>query len=1201
MGSTRNTPRLLPVLIAALAFAQACVAPPASRHGAGSALASALGKGDVRTMGFPSGKAAGRDARSELGTLAALVVAGGLDADTAVDRDALAELRAFVDRGGRVLLLGSALRLVHDIGIEERAPSLAQDFRWGFDARTRAGRARLGFRSSSSKTDALTEGMHAASATDHDYFLVGGAPLWSPMCAFGDAPPKNADALARLVVECDGERRNENGDSGDTDAVVLARWRSGKGSVLGLGLEPDLASPDQSLRDNARAFVLRATDWLLLGSDGPLGCWSLPTTPTIARGKDTSAVPAAPALAHWGLVAHVHEGDGHSRTPDQTLADDLLPAFKSGASLVSLDLVDPSAGLPLPWAETDPLARPKAYLGSAFARGYEGGGLAQLCVEAHARGMLVHALLESAPFGDLRRVQLASLRYVARQWTDARRLADGAVDGVVLRPSLLCDDGLALRVMQDFQPSLRIAALGGTWRRTLGAAATLDADSGRPRGLRAAGISDGFRDGFPAARVAVGCLDADPTKGSYPDWIAEQAVAFTRDRRGQGGAMLWQGIRGGAAHERARSAAMGVSMEPLTAAVAARCSATGHDGYRAAQAALFSDVHPDFAQTVPAAAATVLLRNNHFRLLGTGGRLELDRDGLARFSQRNQKDVAVIADSFFRTRFFGGRPDANELRSVQRDFLRGEGRGEGGYVARADVPDGGAWPRQLAHGEAPRWPQKLRLALPQEAGRFSLRIEADAAHGSGVLAIGIDGEPMTFLPFAEGSVSIRADVPLHAVTTALRMLELEVVDGGAIALSLLRLSRAGDVAADADVLIAAGSLATLRERSSSTYHHEHVEVTTVADFPGFIVRTECERAVRGLQQERRFALRHHRTLRWSMAEGEDEGLREPFVLAADDPTIPDLAVVPLRLSRYERFALDGGDLVFRQQPEANAKAVFGFVFVDRERARDDLLHWQRALAAIERPASLELGERGIADLRSDLPFEWTRVLAMRSANTPFLVREGGWWTLRGAQHDAGADWLRVLHIPGDTASVLGGRALLSSTRPGPGGAGLVALQDPKPDRVVVRVLQASPLAAASVTMGASFDAVTIDGKPWAFWNGRTVTLPGDVDLMTVAVREVGRVTPRVSATAARLSWCTYDEGRGELVFAAMPEPERPATMPFTAILFGPVPTSVEGGELVDEKELRHQDAEAAAAARAGGTTIRFLPGIVRVRYGSHGS
>jgi len=93
----------------------------------------------------------------------------------------------------------------------------------------------------------------------------------------------------------------------------------------------------------------------------------------------------------------------------------------------------------------------------------------------------------------------------------------------------------------------------------------------------------------------------------------------------------------------------------------------------------------------------------------------------------------------------------------------------------------------------------------------------------------------------------------------------------------------------------------------------------------------------------------------------------------------------------------------------------------------------------------------------------------------------------------------------------------------------------------------------------------------------------------------------MASTAARLSVCAYEPGRAELVFVAEPSPERPSTMPFTAVLHGPRPKSVDGGEIVEEKELRHQDESARRAAEAGGTVIRFLPGLVRVRYGDHGS
>jgi hypothetical protein len=358
------------------------------------------------------------------------------------------------------------------------------------------------------------------------------------------------------------------------------------------------------------------------------------------------------------------------------LRKELLPAFAAGASTLALELCDPAQGLPLPWSETDPLARPKDYLGSTFARGYADGGLARLSSEAHARMMLVDALLDATPFGKEPRVQLASLRYVARQWADARRLGDGALDGVLLRSGFVDPNGISVRVMQDFQPAMSVTQLGGASMSLPGAIDALDAQNGRPLGLAAAGISDGWRNGYSAARFPNGVLDASArtmpvmslpsvigdarggvaatrsTGGSYPDWIAEQAVAFVRDRRGSGGEMLWTGLQ--ALDESAKKAAFGASMEPLLAAMAVRCSATGIDGYRAAQRALLPEVHADFAQTVPATAATVMLRNNHFRLLGTGGQLELDVSGLARFSQKNAASVAKLDEEIKKTYIYPG-------------------------------------------------------------------------------------------------------------------------------------------------------------------------------------------------------------------------------------------------------------------------------------------------------------------------------------------------------------------------------------------------------------------------------------------------------------------------------------------------------------------------------------------------------------------
>ncbi len=1232
MGSThssfaaRGRARASGVL--AIALLTSCRTP----HGATStslpapALAHAVtSAATLRSQTFPSGKGAGEAAASALLELDALVVAGGpRPPREALDQAALAAIRAFVDRGGRVLLLGHGLALAHDLGLDDRAPDVRSTFRWGFDSRTAEGRAKLGFQLVSGRAPELVAGMQSAPQREHAFYLCGGAPVDAALCLYSAGPPAQGEVLGQLALERDGQGEVQ-------PAAVLIRWTCGEGAVLGLGLEPDVIAPDAVLAQNGNAFVQKASEWLLRDrATAQVGYWLLPGSPQPAALLPLPElldreVPGAPLLAHWGIVAAVHDRDTRglpsARTPEQVLESVMLPAYAAGASVLSLDVVDREQGLPLPWGEADPLAKPKDYRGSAFATGWSDAGVERITHEAHARGMLVEALLDSTPFGQEKRVRLASLRFLGREWADVRRLHDGAIDGVALREWFDDERGLGTAMLQDFQPAVHVTRVGEGVPVLSGGIGALDARDGRPSQLRAFGIVDGWRDGFPAERFPLGYLDCTPvtlplafgetaptTGGSYPDWIAQQAVDFVRTRRLRGGAMLWQSQRPAALASDTLAYVHGVSSEPLVAAVAARCTATGLDGYRSAQRALLPEVHADFAQTVPAGAAVVQLRNNHVRLLGSGGVLELDNTGLARFgsSSSNGASSAVrIADSFVRTRFFGGRPDAEELRTLELDLLGGGRRGEGGYAFAFPVQSGSqrtrsAVPSQLAFGEAPRWPQQFDFTLPRETGRFDLRLRARALRGRGVLAVAVDGAVLTMLPFADARLSIDATVPVHFAHGKARSLQFEILDGGALAFDRCELVRAGDVAAEAEVLVPAGSYASLRERSSSTYHQEKVEIATIADFPGFLLRAECERAVRSLQQERRFGLLHHRTLRTASSGESVHEMRKPFVLASDDPTLPDLAVVPLRLSRYEHFRLQDGELTLSQMPEANARTAIGFVFVAKAKVQAMLPHLERLLMAIERPASLVLTDEAQADLQSDLPIAWTRVLSVQQAQrSPFMVRERGWWTWRGVQcgEDGGSDYLRIHHLPGDTVQIVGGHALLARTRPGKGSLATVALKDPTPTSVTVRVLQRSPLHAPAVTMATAFDEVFVDGQSWANYDGRTVTLPNREATYAVTTRtHSGAVAPHVLTTGADLQHCTFDAETKELVLVAAADPERPTDLPFTAVIAGPMPSGIEGGAFVDERDLRHQDPSVAARVRSAGVVIRFRAGIVRVKY-----
>ena len=343
----------------------------------------------------------------------------------------------------------------------------------------------------------------------------------------------------------------------------------------------------------------------------------------------------------------------------------------------------------------------------------------------------------------------------------------------------------------------------------------------------------------------------------------------------------------------------------------------------------------------------------------------------------------------------------------------------------------------------------------------------------------------------------------------------------------------------------------------------------------------------------------HRELAATTGGEGPDCLRAPFVLRSAQPDVPDLLFAPLRLARHEHFRIRDGALVWHSAPEFGMQSRAGVLVCPHGDGERWLAHCARILDAVAEPVVLPLGDSGEASLADDAPLSWTRVVHVTEPPaTPFFVREQGWWQWRPAQPATdGGVWLRVQHSPQDVVAIAAGPTVLARTRPGPGSLRLLALRDVAARSVVARVLQPALLAPPSVVMGEDFDEVEIDGRPWSWFDGRTVYLPAGTGTFAIATARRGGTRPHVTSTRAPLSACTWSPGERTLVLATAGEPGRPAELPWTAVLAGPPPVAIENGEIVDDATLRLPDAEQAALARAGGVVIRFRNGVTTVRYG----
>jgi hypothetical protein len=1118
---------------------------------------------------------------------------------TAAQRQALA---AFVQAGGRLLLLGHAAVLAAAIGIEPEWPEPSQ-FRWGFDRRATLGQAQLGVEVVSGRAPALFAALQAAPGAEHTYFLCGGAPCAVPLCAWSVGAPRHGEVLARLAVQRDEARPA-------VEAPVLVRWAHGRGEVLALGLVPDVTNADPTVRGNAVAFLRAAVQEL---HQPPVGRLVLLTVPHGERVAPAAVVPAftprhgpnLPLLAHWGWqVPLAADGGDELRSTDELAAEVMLPSWLAGADLLEVDVRDGRGRTPLAWSARDPLKRPAPWPDAGDRPLWSPAAARGLAAEAHARGMLVLGAVAPLAGAERTAERLAALRFLARELADVRRLGAGAFDGFGLADGWRDAGGHGVAMLQDFQPAALLYGTGEQAAGFAGGLRALDADDGAVPGLGLAGLSATWRAGFAAAAFPLGVLDARARRGSvsapeavagggsHGDWIVTQAHDFVRERAGLGAAMWWRRFDPAAFAADSLAYVHGVSAEPLVAAVAMRLSATGSDGHRAAARALLDAAPAGFGAECAAPAAVHVLQNNWFRLAGSGGALAFDPEGRARF---RDGEAMVLSTSFLRTRLFGARPDLDAIAGGGVDLLQHGLAGEGGYGQSVRVAVDGAVrpPAVIACEDAPRWPASLAFEWQPGVGYHELAYELRGVRERSIVAIALDGDLLACVPVRSGEAPTRGIVPLHVTGPGPHTLQFELLEGGAVAFDALRITRAGEVGAGARVLEPAGSLARLEERSRSSLHGERVELTAIADLPGFVLAVHWDHAARGLQVERTFHLAGHR-----LPAAAD--LRQPFVLAATVSGQPDVVVVPLQLGRHDRFEVDGGALVLRSAPGAGSRQRLGFLFVDRARSAAVCRAGAALCAAIDQPAAFAPGTAGELVLHADLELPWTRVVRLDGGiTTPVLVQERGWWTWRGTQAAAdGGRWLRVRHEPGDVVRVVAGPAVLARTRPGPGSLHVLALRDAEPLSATVQVVQPSRLAPPCVVMAADFDSVLLDGRPWAWFDGRTVYLPDRPGSYRIECRRHGGgPDPGVRRTRAALVTCTWDAGRRVLVLVAPPEPGRPVELPWTAVLRGPRPSHVTNGAVVAEATLPHADAEAAAAAAAGGTLLRFRSGTTEVCYG----
>ncbi len=1140
-----------------------------------------------------------------------------------MDSATLAALRDYVQGGGRLLLLGYAARMVYEMGIEPVAPDRVDVYRWGADERTLLGLYRYGFRIEGAEAG-MTRDLQAESEHENAFLVGGGELVSAQTCYWESIPPEGGQVLGRLARDRDGEYR-------DFPAVVLTRWQEGAGTVLAYGNLPEPWRPEEELAENARQFLRNSLAELDSSSGSIAVCMvpgesEAPAAVSSARRLpvlEERAFPGRVAVPHWGwqVAANYLHATRLPMDPQEILDAVILPSYASGASLLDLRVADDRAGFPFRWDPGDPLSKPANWFGARIWDTWAAHQVRLLAGEAHQRGMQLQVLLDPLPVrGGSPRELLASSKWLARELADPRRWADASVDGFGFRSWFEDPGGQTSAVLQAYDPSAYYYNLDPRRYPVAGSLGARDAEKGRPRGLNAAGTSESWRGSsilYPAASFPAAILDARVRRppeavwgearalggGSYGDWILTQVNDFARAVDGRGAALWWMAYNPATMDGETSAYVQGLSQDPMKAAFAGRLLATGRGGYRDILAARRERVQSGFAAESPMSAETPILQNNHIRLHGSGGPLWFDATGRASF-RLDAPGTVVASSEFMRTRVRGISPTAPIGDPGIVDFIGARVRGQGGYGQKVEIRDAergrSSFPENLAREAIPDWPRQVEVQFQAVSGRYRLELGMRSRGQAAILELRIDGQLVRLIAMEADEELQDLSFPLELGEGGSRRISLEIIDGSILGLRHFRMAWEGATAGETRVVDAAGHRAELLELNSSNYFSERLRLITIADLPGFLLQSKYENCARNVRVLREFNLEGYKGIR-RMSPGDNvRAMRLPFILAASDPLLPDLAVLPLELSRFDEFFVsEEGRLVLESNPRENQQLRIGFLFL-RDHGDEDLDSLTEIFAKLAEPGEIRVEAGSGAQVDSPLPIAWPRVLRVQNPERlPFMVREGGFWMHRGGQNAAdGSQWLRIYQIPGHPVQVLPVGSPRLPAWPGAGSLHSIAIAESAAGILEVEVLAAGPmLAAPSVVLREPFDRVSLDGQAWNYFDGSRIFLPAKPGRYKLELRRLNRDPgPRLRRTRALVKTCRYEEDRRVLRLETEARREDGRDQEYFAWISGPAPAGIEGATLVDDQAQTYPDQSVLDAVASQGFVIRFKPGTITLSY-----
>ena len=1164
----------------------------------------------------------------------------------ATDPTVVQRIRAFLDNGGSLFLVGFAAEYANALGLEEARPARSDWFRIGYnDASKPSGIFDIGLRPTGSHP--LFEGLTPDGQRDDVFFLAGSHHvnlenlLWAPEQLAG------AKTLAYYA-------RRDHDDALLTPDThpILNLWTVGKGRVLGYGNNLFLEDFWFNLREANLHRFLRNVASFLGGTDATVA--ALPETPSRLSADDYMSPPMFPAvqphslerrfpglpyIAHWGWHGQItyQRGEKESKPIEyyrQRLIDE---PHRWGANLLEFYAPSMDQGYPFDWPEDDPIARPKApgrYWGGEFDPNWSLSRARELFRATHDRDMTVQLFYHPNPVrGEGQDPYVDYCEYQAREMQNPLLYGwEGAHDGVGSEWWPADDAGRTMRGIWMYNPgSYRYSTsildktgpyYMGTWMCAFA----------RSAGINACGYGDRWRYVYhPPLYLSyqADCRSMKPSTrewggwanyggGSTPDWLLRQVNDFCRDRLYLDSAIWWLGEPAATLREEDRPYVYGTSMDPMRCAVTTTMRAVGEDGYRARAMETVDGVQPQYACTEPYPQDTAFIQNNYFRVLRMGGqdsgRLQVDPLRLAYYHQTGRPTPAVELSSAF----LSSRPlsmDSFEFEkgkvAVAIGALDGssaefKGAAEYGKLYRTST-QAASFPAELRYERENEFPQEVEVSFTAPAGRYDLEIHTLPVEYPSTMEVEVDGR------FIGVYFPTPGDKNLHVLPVSLGgsgehtlLLRVQKADtrgnrrdgapGLAHAFDALLLRNAAPQCVVHDFPIGVGHLAVLKEtvlkNPAGTYRQTRSYIVD-NDSPMFWVEIESD-----APQSTAWEVEFDASSFGAMVQVDKHLYRLP-----GKDGHPGLVIVRFGEDAQKMEERDG-KVVLTTAKKTHSRCRLGLLIDDGLYSEKDLPELHKAFDE-PRPEMTLVDGRASYTNKLNIP----RVVVARIDNVgsgPYFVAETNadgesFWLVRGAQPEKHGDFLKLYLQAKGTAKVQAYGYIDGVVKPGYGCQYSLAIADSvSPGRCEVEVIKTGPfLFAPRVEFKDAFDTVRVNGKPWRYFDGQLVLLPNLPGRYVIEVEERGTDAPTLARTFLSVDSAEWSGNTLTLVTRAPHwwEGPLPGNIDYTAMLVAPGYTieKVEGGEMIAWNEFRASEDD-VAKMKSRGAMLRLQPGTTRIHF-----